>query len=71
MTWGQIQQIIEKDLGIPAKRAYNFTKMFKKEFKGFKESIKDIKASYTDDGYVCIEYQINKNTRSLIIKKEN
>ena len=68
MKLGDMIKKIQSDLNIPNHRARGFIRIFsEKYYKGCKDAISDIVASYTDEGYLKITYFINNKPNDVLI----
>lgn len=66
----EIKLKIQKDLNIAEHRARRYTELFLKKYTGQKAAIRDVFASYTDDGDVMVTYLINKKKNHIIIDEK-
>ena len=71
MLYQEIKAQIQKDLNIKERRARVYTKMFADEYKGLKEAISSIAASYTNEGLIKITYVINDNKHSIVLENKS
>lgn len=67
MTWEMIINRIQIDLNVKKQRAKKFTNDFRKVYKGYKDAIQEVTASFTNDGRVQITCKINGNPKKYII----